>query len=163
MKKIIFLIIFIILLVISSIIAIMIISKSKEQKPQNIDISYCRYSTSGDSLGGYYSIVYYKETNKIIITERETHNSIEEIAEYNVNEEIISKLENIFKKSNYKKWSSYKYSDIFALDAATSSISVTINGEDYSLSEYQKKPNKEKNIINDVHEILFQVSENERK
>ena len=158
MKKIFFLIIFIILLLISSLVVIMVMSKNKEQEPQNIDISYCRYSNSGDSLGGHYSIVYHKETNKIVITEQETHSSVEEITEYPANEECISKLEDLLRKSNYKKWSSYKYSDVYALDAATSSISVTINGEDYSLHQYQKKPNKEKNIIGDIYEILSQVT-----
>ena len=157
MKKIIFWIIFIIILIIGFIIATILITRNKEPKEQNIDISYCSYNESGDSLGGHYSIRYYKETNKIIITERETHNSEEEITEYLASEECISKLKEILGKSNYKKWSSYKYSEVYALDAATSSISVTINGEDYSLHQYQKKPSKEKNIIGEIHNILSQV------
>ena len=104
-------------------------------------ITRCGYVSTGSSTGGYERI----ELTRISDSEanfksnsKDWHNSPERKVDKNISTEVLKKMEELGKEYKIFKWKPFRKSALFALDAATVSLSVSYkdanNGAGWTLT-----------------------------
>lgn len=104
-------------------------------------ITRCGYNSSGSSTGGYEHI----ELTRLSATEanfksnsKDWHSSPERTIDKTVSAEVLKKMEELGREYKIFKWKPFRKSALFALDAATVSLSVSykdsVNGAGWTLT-----------------------------
>ena len=104
-------------------------------------VTRCSYTSAGSSTGGHERI----ELTRISDTEadykrssKEWHNSPERVVEKNVSTDVLKEMEALGREYKIFKWKVFRKSALFALDAATVSLSVSYkdptNGAGWTLT-----------------------------
>lgn len=104
-------------------------------------VTRCSYISAGSSTGGYERI----ELTRVSDTEanytssiKDWHNSPERTVEKKVSADVLKKMETLGKEYKIFKWQAFRKSALFALDAASTSLSVSYkdptNGAGWTLT-----------------------------
>ena len=104
-------------------------------------ITRCGYVSSGSSTGGYERI----ELTRVSDSEanfksnsKDWHNSPERTVDKNISADVLKKMEELGREYKIFKWKPFRKSALFALDAASVSLSVSYkdssNGAGWTLT-----------------------------
>lgn len=115
-------------------------------------------SSYGDSLGSTSDLELIRTSDKacsIRLTAREYANAKEKTKKAKGGEELIKSIENIITENGMDKWADLPDSEIFALDAATTVVSYTYAGKDYSFSSNQEFPEGGWQAIRQIEALIL--------
>lgn len=143
-------------------------SRNRPIKDEVMSISWI---SSGDSLGCHYERSLEKQENGqyiAVVHNQPTHSDKPKITKVKVTEYDLNALFNHIQKNyEYKKWKEYPKSELMVLDAASSSVHISMMTPDgyknYSLSDTKKIPDGQAKVFFDIKKFIESYAANNAK
>ncbi|MDO4178521.1 MAG: hypothetical protein Q4D21_04945 [Phascolarctobacterium sp.] len=138
--------------------------KPKTPKPKPIaeGLLWISWSSGGGMNGGRYENKIENENGKyqVIIHDQPTHDAKPKITTVKVTKNDLDALfKHIEKNYTYKKWDSFPRSELIALDAPTSHVSIALRNKEgrlvtYGVSDTKKFPKGQSAVLYDVRQFI---------
>ena len=117
--------------------------------------------TSGDENGCSYSWEAYlvsADKVQVIIRQQPTHNSREKVTKRTVDLDVLAQVSAIIDEYGMTDWDNLPPAELFALDAASTSMSFTYRGEDHRFSDSQEVPSGGWKAVSGIKTILEEAA-----
>ena len=118
-----------------------IVWHGRGQREKTAYVTRCSYSSSGSSTGGHEHIELTRLSDteaSYKISSKDWHSSPERVVEKKVSANVFKEMEALGREYKIFKWKVFRKSELFALDAATVSLSVSYkdptNGAGWTLT-----------------------------
>ena len=117
--------------------------------------------TGGDENGSSYSWearLVSSEKVQVIISQQPTHSSREKVTKRTVGLDVLASVTAIVDEHGMIAWDDLPPAEIFALDAASSSMSFTYRGEEHHFSDSQEIPSGGWTAVGEIKALLEEAA-----
>ena len=131
--------------------------KAEDEEGNALSLSYLRIVEAGDELGCYYSweiVATEPGTAKVTVTVQPTHNSREKKYVKKVGGNLLRDIQAIVDRCSMTGWDDLPPAEIFALDAASTSVRFEYDGVEHSFSDGDELPDGAWSAIREIKTLL---------
>lgn len=120
-------------------------------------LAFFSFSESGDMEGGYYSLVLQKNEDGRFLAEevdQPTHSSKEKIRRGSPDADTILAIEEVIQTNKMDTWTELPQSDLFALDAASTTVCYIYDGKEYVIEDRDELPDGGGMALRTIRELI---------
>ena len=131
--------------------------KAEDEEGNALSLSYLLITESGDEYGCHYSweiVATEPGTAKVTVTVQPTHNSREKKYTKKVGGNLLRDIQAIVDRCGMTGWDDLPPAEIFALDAASTSVRFEYDGVEHGFSDGDEVPGGGWAAIREIQELL---------